>query len=160
MVNLMVNEIKTIALHPAAKSADFIKQLIAQYVPDFRLNVILGQQDFEYIQLPDFKILIDVGGPSSSFKVTFFTVKKRLRGGTIPDNAVSEMRRVLRLGMKLNGAQNGDPTGVNPITKVLKYDFELNEIMLVGLILDFQELKLALQRTLVVYYDFNSLRMP
>ena len=61
MVNLMVNEIKTIALHPAAKSADFIKQLIAQYVPDFRLNVILGQQDFEYIQLPDFKILIDVG---------------------------------------------------------------------------------------------------
>ena len=38
-------------------------------------------------------------GPSSSFKVTFFTVKKRLRGRTIPDNAVSEvLRRVLRLG--------------------------------------------------------------
>ena len=89
-------------------------------------------------------------GPSSSFKVTFFTVKKRLRGRTIPDSAVSE---VLRLGMKLNGAQNGDPTGVNPITKVLKYDFGLNEIMLVGLILDFKELKLALQRTLAVYYD-------
>ena len=93
-------------------------------------------------------------GPSSRFKVTFFTVKKRLRGRTIPDSAVSEvLRRVLRLGMKLNGAQNGDPTGVNPITKVLKYDFGLNEIMLVGLILDFKELKLALQRTLAVYYD-------
>ena len=65
-------------------------------------------------------------GPSSSFKVTFFTVKKRLRGRTIPDSAVSEvLRRVLRLGMKLNGAQNGDPTGVNPITKVLKYVPEL-----------------------------------
>ena len=34
--------------------------------------------------------------------------------------------------MKLNGAQNGDPTGVNPITKVQKYDFGLNEIILFG----------------------------
>jgi len=56
------------------------------------------------------------------------------------------MRGVLRLGMKLNGAKNGDPTGVNPITKVLKCDFGLNEIMLLRLSLNFEELKLALQR--------------
>ena len=37
------------------------KQLIAQYVPDFSINVILGQQDFLNTKLPDFKILIDEG---------------------------------------------------------------------------------------------------
>ena len=58
----MVNEIKNDVVVTSSKISWFwCKQLIAQYVPDFRLNVILGQQDFLNTKLPDFKILIDEG---------------------------------------------------------------------------------------------------
>ena len=46
MVNLKVNEVKNDRIATSSKISCFTKQLIAQLAPDFRLNVILGQQDF------------------------------------------------------------------------------------------------------------------